>query len=61
MSHWMLQVCLILVVAILLGRLAEKFGQSRVIGEIAAGLLLGSSVLGALSPAVSGFLFNTDS
>ncbi|MFJ2538800.1 cation:proton antiporter [Pseudomonas sp. NPDC087614] len=61
MSHWMLQVCLILVVAILLGRLAEMFGQSRVIGEIAAGLLLGSSVLGALSPAVSGFLFNTDS
>ncbi|WP_248916934.1 cation:proton antiporter [Pseudomonas moorei] len=61
MSHWMLQVCLILVVSIMLGRLAEKFGQSRVIGEIAAGLLLGSSVLGALFPAVSGFLFTADS
>lgn len=61
MSHWMLQVCLILVVAILLGRLAEKFGQNRVIGEIAAGLLLGSSVLGEFFPTASGFLFNAES
>lgn len=61
MSHWMLQVCLILVVAITLGRVAEKLGQSRVIGEIAAGLLLGPSVLGTIFPTVSQFLFFTES
>lgn len=61
MSHWMLQVCLILVISILLGRIAEKLGQSRVIGEIAAGLLLGPSILGALFPTVSDFLFFTQS
>ena len=61
MSHWMLQVCLILGVSILLGRMAEKLGQSRVIGEITAGILLGPSVLGALSPIFSEFLFFTES
>lgn len=61
MSHWMLQVCLILAVAILLGRVAERFGQSRVIGEIATGLLLGPSVMGTLFPNVSEFLFFADS
>ena len=61
MSHWMLQVCLILILAILLGKFAEKLGQSRVIGEIAAGLLLGPSVLGVLFPGVSHALFFAES
>ena len=61
MSHWMLQVCLILAVALLLGRMAEKLGQSRVIGEITAGLVLGPSVLGALFPSFSEFVFFTES
>ncbi len=61
MSHWMLQVCLILAVSILLGRVAERFGQSRVIGEITAGLLLGPSVLGVLFPKISEFLFFAES
>ncbi|MGE8176210.1 cation:proton antiporter [Pseudomonas fluorescens] len=61
MSHWMLQVCLILVVAILLGRVAERFGQSRVIGEITTGLLLGPSVMGTLFPDVSEFLLFAES
>jgi Kef-type K+ transport system membrane component KefB len=57
----MLQVCLILAVSLLLGRIAERLGQSRVIGEITAGLLLGPSVLGAWFPSLSGFLFFAES
>jgi Kef-type K+ transport system membrane component KefB len=57
----MLQVCLILAISILLGRVAERLGQSRVIGEIASGLLLGPSILGALFPTISDFFFFTQS
>src|SRR5690606_2609451 len=40
----------ILVAAKLLGELAEKIGQPAVLGELLAGVLLGSSVLGVLDP-----------
>ena len=40
-----------------LGALARRIGQPAVIGEIAAGLLLGPSLLGWLAPAASGALF----
>ena len=39
------------------GWLFIRLGQPRVVGEIAAGLLLGPSVLGALAPELSGQLF----
>src|SRR5690242_17271512 len=39
------------------GRLSRRLGQPRVIGEIAAGLLLGPTLLGWLLPGLSGFLF----
>ncbi|HSJ09939.1 MAG TPA: cation:proton antiporter [Longimicrobiales bacterium] len=42
----------ILVAAKLLGELAEKVGQPAVLGELLAGVLLGSSVLGVLDPNV---------
>jgi Kef-type K+ transport system membrane component KefB len=42
----------ILVSAKLLGELAEKIGQPAVLGELLAGVLLGSSVLGILDPGV---------
>jgi Kef-type K+ transport system membrane component KefB len=42
----------ILVAAKLLGELAEKVGQPAVLGELLAGVLLGSSVLGILDPNV---------
>ncbi|WP_338523019.1 cation:proton antiporter [Pseudomonas batumici] len=57
MSHWMIQLFLILIVSGLLGQLAKKMGQSQVIGEITAGLLLGQSVLGAFSPEIFSALF----
>ncbi|MDA8393194.1 MAG: cation:proton antiporter [Actinomycetota bacterium] len=51
------QVGLLLLFARMLGSLARKVGQSAVVGELAAGLVLGPSVLGRLFPsAASWFL-----
>src|SRR3954449_10557660 len=52
-----LQLIVILLVARTLGALARRGGQPPVIGEIAAGVLLGPSLLGWLAPATSAFLF----
>jgi Kef-type K+ transport system membrane component KefB/nucleotide-binding universal stress UspA family protein len=53
---------LVLVVALarLLGLLARKVGQPAVIGELAAGIVLGPSVLGRLAPDVFDWLFPDD-
>ena len=56
-SLLLLQVIAIVVAARLLGTLAQRFGQPRVVGEIIAGILLGPSLLGLLAPAVQGALF----
>lgn len=61
MASWMVQVSLILIFSLVLGRLAEKVGQSRMIGEISAGLLLGGSVFGVLWPQGHAVVFFTDS
>lgn len=45
---WIIQLCIIILAAGLCGALAKRLGQSRVVGEIAAGLLLGPPLLGAL-------------
>jgi Kef-type K+ transport system membrane component KefB len=47
MAIWPVQLCIILLATALCGALAQRVGQSRVVGEIAAGLVLGPSVLGA--------------
>lgn len=46
----LLQWIVIIAVAWVMGRLARKVGQPLAVGEIAGGLLLGPSVLGALWP-----------
>lgn len=46
----------LLFAARLLGDLCQRVGQPAVLGELLAGLVLGPSVLGALSPALSFFL-----
>jgi Kef-type K+ transport system membrane component KefB len=51
----------IVVVARLVGRLFLKLGQPPVMGEIVAGILLGPSLLGLLSPATMNFLFPASS
>jgi len=51
------QLFIILSAALTLGELFRRLGQAQVIGEVTAGILLGPSVLGALSPALSASLF----
>jgi len=55
-----LQVALLLATARLLGGLMKRLGQPTVIGELAAGLLLGPSVLGRIAPGVWAWLFPDD-
>ncbi|HYF47740.1 MAG TPA: cation:proton antiporter, partial [Acidimicrobiales bacterium] len=43
----LLDIVIILVMARLFGKLANKLGQPAVVGEIVAGVVLGPSVLGA--------------
>ncbi len=53
----LIAIAVIVVVARLVGLLAARVGQPRVMGEIAAGILLGPSVLGAISPEAQDWLF----
>jgi Kef-type K+ transport system membrane component KefB/nucleotide-binding universal stress UspA family protein len=50
----------LLVAARLLGALMQRIGQPAVVGELAAGVLLGPSVLGRLAPDVTDWLFPED-
>jgi len=54
------QLFVLLVAARSLGALARRLGQPPVIGELAAGLLLGPSVLGRVAPALFAWLFPSD-
>ena len=57
-STLLLQLGVLLAVAFLLGRLAERIGLPATTGELATGLVLGPSVLGAIAAANgSGWLF----
>ncbi|TCK75339.1 Kef-type K+ transport system membrane component KefB [Acidipila rosea] len=57
MTLLLVQMSIILFVTVLCGWAARKVGQSRVIGEIIGGILLGPSVLGRFSPHASAALF----
>jgi Kef-type K+ transport system membrane component KefB len=57
MALLLMQMFVILLVTVMCGWLARKLGQSRVIGEIIGGILLGPSVLGRISPQASASLF----
>jgi K+:H+ antiporter len=52
-----LQLVVIMVMARAFGFVARRIGQPPVIGEIAAGVLLGPSLFGWIAPDTSGFLF----
>src|SRR4051812_38554901 len=56
----LLATLIIIVVSRAVGGLFKKINQPQVVGEIAAGLLLGPSVLGALFPQVSSYLFSNE-
>lgn len=52
-----LQITVILIAARMVGALFRRIGQPQVVGEMAAGLVLGPSVFGAIAPAVSMYVF----
>ncbi|MGA2926865.1 MAG: cation:proton antiporter [Solirubrobacteraceae bacterium] len=55
-----LSAAIVLVVARLFGILAVKVGQPQVMGEVIAGIVLGPSLLGAISANLQATLFPTD-
>jgi Kef-type K+ transport system membrane component KefB len=58
---FLMQVLVIFPVAQVMGALFKKMGQPSVVGQIAAGIILGHSVLGRLSPAAYHFVFPDNS
>ncbi len=59
-AAFFLSVAVVLIVARILGILAVRVGQPRVMGEVVAGILLGPSLLGAISPNLEAAIFPTD-
>lgn len=57
MTHFFLQLTCILLVCRFVGGLMPRIGQPKVIGEMIAGVLLGPSLLGLVSPPLQASLF----
>ncbi len=57
MTLLLLQMSIVLLVAVACGRLAQKLGQARVVGEIIGGILIGPSVFGRFAPHLAANLF----
>jgi Kef-type K+ transport system membrane component KefB len=55
-----LAIVVVLIVARIFGALAVKVREPRVMGEVIAGILLGPSVLGLISPNLQAMIFPTD-
>jgi Kef-type K+ transport system membrane component KefB len=56
----LLQLSVILIAAVFCGWIARRLGQPAVIGEMAAGILIGPSVLGRFLPGLEASLFPAD-
>jgi Kef-type K+ transport system membrane component KefB len=56
----LLQVGLLLLAAMLLGRLAQRLGMPAIVGELSAGVLMGPSLLANVAPGLSDWLFPQD-
>ncbi len=57
---FLVQLALLLTVARLLGQACRRIGQPSVVGELLAGVLLGPSIFGRLSPSAFDWLFPDD-
>ncbi|XVU29843.1 cation:proton antiporter [Actinoplanes sp. CA-054009] len=57
---FLLQISLLLLVALALGRLATRFGLPALVGELLTGVILGPSLLGALAPGAFGWVLPAD-
>ena len=56
----MLAIAAVMLAARLMGSLVSRIGQPRVMGEVIAGILLGPTLVGALAPGVTEYLFPPD-
>lgn len=61
LAHLFLQLLVIILISRMTGRLFTKFGQPAVVGEMAAGILLGPSLFGMVAPEAFSFVFPQDS
>ncbi|NCW49546.1 MAG: cation:proton antiporter, partial [Actinobacteria bacterium] len=61
MLVFLVQLAVLLALARLLGQACKRLGQPAVVGELAAGVLVGPSVLGRISPDAFDWLFPADS
>jgi Kef-type K+ transport system membrane component KefB len=55
--HFFLELSVILLACRLVGFVSERLGQSQVVGEMIAGVLLGPSLLGRIAPGIQHQLF----
>lgn len=60
LSHLFVQLLVIIAASRLMGKLFTRLGQPAVVGEMAAGILLGPSLFGLLAPDAFGFVFPKD-
>jgi len=56
----LLAVAVVIVAARVVGALFRKIGQPQVVGEIVAGVILGPTLLGAIWPSASEYIFDAD-
>jgi Kef-type K+ transport system membrane component KefB len=55
--HFFLELAVILIACRLVGMASERLGQSQVVGEMIAGVLLGPSLFGRLAPGIQHHVF----
>ncbi len=60
LSHLLIALTSIIVLGRIMGRLFAAVGQPRVMGEMVAGIMLGPSFLGLISPAAMRFIMPTE-
>lgn len=60
LSHLFLQLLVIIIASRWVSRLFMRVGQPAVVGEMAAGILLGPSLFGVLAPGMFAFVFPQD-
>ena len=56
-ERFLVQLVVIIAASRVVGWVAARLGQPRIVGEITAGILLGPSLLGLLAPRLSAWLF----
>ena len=61
MNHVLLEMAVVLLTTLACGAVARRLGQSRVVGEIIGGILIGPSLFGRFAPQTAAWLFPASS